>query len=172
LSTSSTDDPFLGVGRPFLEVGRVARPHGLRGQVIVELWTNRPERMVPGARLRGPAGELEVLEASPRTQVGGRARWLVSFRGVEAREDAEALRGALLTAAPLADAEAWWVHDLIGALVVDSEGTRIGVVDAVEANPASDLLVLADGRLIPLRFVVDRQPGRLAVDLPPGLLDL
>jgi 16S rRNA processing protein RimM len=165
LSTSSTDVPFL-------EVGRVARPHGLRGQVVVELWTNRLERMAPGARLRGPAGDLEVLEASPHGAVGGQARWLVSFRGVEAREDAEALRGALLTAAPLADAEAWWVHDLIGARVVAPEGTEVGVVKAIEANPASDLLVLADGRLIPLRFVVDRQPGRLTVELPPGLLEL
>jgi 16S rRNA processing protein RimM len=155
-----------------LQVGRVARPHGLRGQVVVELWTNRPERMVPGARLQGPAGELEVLHASPQAPVGGRARWLVSFRGVEARADAEALRGALLSAVPLADVEAWWVHDLIGAAVVDAEGTRIGVVEAVEANPASDLLVLADRRLIPLRFVVDRQPGRLVVELPPGLLEL
>jgi 16S rRNA processing protein RimM len=165
LSISSTDVPFL-------QVGRVARPHGLRGQVVVELWTNRPERMVPGARLLGPAGELEVRQASRQAAVGGRARWLVSFRGVEAREDAEALRGALLSAAPLADTEAWWVHDLIGAAVVDPEGNGIGVVEAVEANPASDLLVLADGRLIPLRFVVDRQPGRLEVDLPPGLLEL
>jgi 16S rRNA processing protein RimM len=165
LSTSSTDFPFL-------EVGRIARPHGLRGQVVVELWTNRPERMQPGARLQGPAGELEVVRASPQAPVGGRARWLVSFRGLAAREDAEALRGALLTAAPLADAEAWWVHDLIGAQVVAPDGGLIGVVEAVEANPASDLLVLADGRLIPLHFIVARQPGQLTADVPPGLLEL
>ncbi len=104
--------------------------------------------------------------------MGGQARWVVSFRGVETREAAEVLRGALLTAPPLADAQAWWVHDLIGAQVVDTGGVRIGVVAAVEANPASDLLVLDDGRLIPLRFVVARQAGVLTADLPPGLLDL
>jgi 16S rRNA processing protein RimM len=165
LSTSSTDFPLL-------EIGRVARPHGLRGQVVVELWSNRPERMAPGARLNGPSGELEVMRATPQAPVGGRARWLVSFRGVETREDAEALRGALLTAPPLADAEAWWIHDLIGAQVVDTDGFPVGVVAAVEANPASDLLVLGDGGLIPLRFVVARQPGVLVADVPPGLLDL
>jgi ribosomal 30S subunit maturation factor RimM len=66
----------------------------------------------------------------------------------------------------------WWVHDLIGAKVVDTGGAQVGVVEAVEANPASDLLVLADRRLIPLRFVVARQPGLLTVDPPPGLLEL
>ena len=150
----------------------MARPHGLRGQVVVELWSNRPERMVPGARLQGPTGELEVVRATPQAPVGGHDRWLVSFRGVESRQNAEALRGALLTAAPLSDADAWWVHELIGSEVVDSQGAVLGVVETVEANPASDLLVLGDGRLIPLRFIVARQPGRLTADLPPGLLDL
>jgi 16S rRNA processing protein RimM len=150
----------------------VARPHGLRGQVVVELWSNRAERIVPGARLQGPTGELEVVRAAPQAPVGGHDRWLVSFRGVECRQDAEALRGALLTAAPLPDADAWWVHDLIGSEVVDGQGVVLGVVEAVEANPASDLLVLGDGRLIPLRFIVARQPGRLTAEVPPGLLEL
>lgn len=150
----------------------MARPHGLRGQVVVELWTNRSERMVPGACLQGPTGELEVVRASPQAPVGGHERWLVSFRGVESRQEAEALRGALLTAAPLSDADAWWVHDLIGADVVDGQGVLLGTVATMEANPASDLLVLEDGRLIPLRFIVSRQPGRLTADLPPGLLEL
>ena len=150
----------------------MARPHGLRGQVVVELWTNREERVAPGSRLRWRAGELEVVRAVRQPAVGGRARWLVSFRGVDAREDAEALRGAVLTAAPLVDVDAWWVHDLIGAEVVDPRGASIGLVEAVEANPASDLLVLSGGRLIPLHFIVDRQPGRLTADLPPGLLEL
>jgi 16S rRNA processing protein RimM len=168
LSTSSTEgaDPHL------LEVGRIARPHGLRGQVVVELWTNRIERSTPGARLRGPAGELEVTHATPLPNVGGKARWLVSFAGIVALEQAESLRGAVLRAAPLTDVDALWVHELIGAEVVDPSGAAIGVVAAVEANPASDLLVLTDGRLIPLRFITDRQPGRLKAELPPGLLDL
>jgi 16S rRNA processing protein RimM len=165
LSTSSTDFPLL-------EIGRVARPHGLRGQVVVELWTNREERVAPGSLLRWQGGELEVVRATRQPAVGQRARWLVSFRGVDTREDAEALRGAVLTAVPLADADAWWVHDLIGAEVVDLEGAPIGRVEAVEANPASDLLVLSDGRLIPLQFVVDRREGRLTADPPPGLLEL
>lgn len=139
---------------------------------MVELWTNRIERMAPGAVLCGPDGELQVLRASPQHQVGSKERWLVAFGGIETREQAEALRGALLRAAPLGDADALWVHDLIGSEVVDRSGALIGVVEAVQANPASDLLVLADGHLIPLHFIVDRQPGRLTAELPPGLLEL
>ncbi len=73
----------------------------------------------------------------------GRRRWLMSFRGIDTRDQAESLRGAVLAAAPLVDPEALWVHELIGSEVVDLAGSPIGVVEAVESNPASDLLVLA-----------------------------
>ncbi|MGH8917737.1 MAG: ribosome maturation factor RimM, partial [Actinomycetes bacterium] len=65
-----------------------------------------------------------------------------------------------------------WVHDLIGAAVSDPSGRALGRVRDVEANPASDLLVLDDGTLVPLRFVTAHAPGRLTIDPPPGLLDL
>jgi hypothetical protein len=56
-------------------------------------------------------------------------------------------------------------------VVATPDGTEHGRVASVEANPASDLLVLDDGRLVPLNFLVDRSPGRLVVDVPAGLLD-
>ena len=56
--------------------------------------------------------------------------------------------------------------------VRDPSGARIGVVDAVQANPAHDLLVLDSGALVPMVFVVDHEPGVVVVDLPDGLLDL
>ncbi len=66
-----------------------------------------------------------------------------------------------------------WVHELVGALVFSTDGTPLGTVRAVEANPASDLLVLETGGLIPLRFVTesDAAAGTLVVDIPEGLLD-
>jgi 16S rRNA processing protein RimM len=78
----------------------------------------------------------------------------------------------VLLAEPIDDPEGLWVHQLVGAEVVDAGGSTVGRVTAVEANPASDLLVLDSGALIPLRFVLAHQHGRLEVDLPPGLLDL
>jgi len=63
------------------------------------------------------------------------------------------------------------VHDLVGSRVVEPDGTDRGVVTAVEANPASALLVLDDGHLVPLRFVTSREAGRVTVDVPAGLFD-
>jgi 16S rRNA processing protein RimM len=158
-----------------LEVGRVVRSHGLRGDVVVELITNRAERMEPGSILDAEGGALVVRHSSrlpgPAADLHGR-RFLVSFAGVTSREAADELRGLVLRAEPLADADALWVHDLIGSEVIDPVGTALGRVAAVQANPASDLLVLDGGALIPLRFVVGTEPGRVIVDPPAGLLDL
>lgn len=149
-----------------LEVGRVVKPHGLRGEVVVDLTTNRVERVAPGTVLSTDRGEL-VIESSSAFQ----HRWIVQFSGVASREDAEALRGVVLRAEPMEDPDALWVHELIGASVVDMAGVELGVVEAVQANPASDLLVLEGGGLVPLTFLVSHEAGRVVVDPPAGLLD-
>ena len=70
------------------------------------------------------------------------------------------------------DDETLWVHEVVGLAVVDQHGHGHGRVRAVVENPASDLLELEDGRLVPSVFVVDHQPGeRLVVEVPDGLLD-
>jgi 16S rRNA processing protein RimM len=154
-----------------LEVGRVVKPHGLRGEVVVELVTNRSERVAPGSVLTTAAGPLVVARSRP-FEATGTGRWIVGFDGVCDRVAAEALRGVELMAEPLDDPGALWVHWLIGAEVVDPSGRPVGTVEAVEANPASDLLVLDTGVLIPLRFVTGQQPGRVTVEVPDGLLEL
>lgn len=155
-----------------LEIGRVVRAHGLRGQVVVELWTNRLERVAPGSKLVGPAGELTVTGSSPTAPAGGHQRKVVAFAEIQTREAAEGLRDAPLRAEPIADDTALWVHDLVGSKVYTVAGDLVGEVDSVEANPASDLLVLADGKLIPLSFVTAAGAGTVTVDVPEGLFDL
>ena len=154
-----------------LEVGRVGRAHGVRGEVAVTFTSNRPERHDPGAVLR--AGDRTLVVASSRPHQG---RWLVCFEGVDDRTAAEALLGVVLTADPLGDAalddDEYWVHELVGARVVAVDGSLVGQVVAVEANPAHDQLVLDMGALVPMAFVVDRRAGEVVVDLPDGLLDL
>lgn len=76
-----------------------------------------------------------------------------------------------MLAEPIEDPDALFVHDLIGAEVVEVSGRSHGHVASVEANPASDLLVLESGALVPLVFVVGRELGRLVVDPPAGLLE-
>ena len=150
-----------------LEVGRIVKPHGIRGDVIVDLVSNRPdERLAPGSVLESDRGGLEVVSARPH-----QGRWIVVFDGCEDRNTAEALRGLVLRAEPLDDDGALWVHELIGAEVFDRDGRSYGPVQAVEANAASDLLVLADEQLVPLTFVVDQGDGRVVIDPPAGLLD-
>ncbi|MBL8776183.1 MAG: 16S rRNA processing protein RimM [Acidimicrobiales bacterium] len=150
-----------------LEVGRVAKAHGLRGEVIVALSTDRTERLDPGTVLFSDDGELTVVTAQPHQR-----RWIVQFAGVESREAAEALHGLVLRAEPLDDPDALFVHELIGSEVVDETGAMLGTVESVEQNPASNLLVLDGGALIPVRFITARGGDRLVVDVPAGLLEL
>ena len=149
-----------------LEVGRVDRPHGVKGEVVVSLVTNRTERLEPGAELHAPGGTLRVRRARPFGK-----RWVVAFEGCADRDAAERLREAVLRAAPLEDATELWVHELIGAEVVCTGGLVRGEVTAVQANPASDLLVLDSGALVPLTFVVSAERSRVVVDAPLGLFE-
>ena len=152
-----------------LEVGRVAKPHGVRGEVVVELRTDRTERVAPGAVLvTKDDRRLEVLASRPHQH-----RFIVSFDGVVDRAGADALHGAVLLAEPLDDPDELWTHDLIGAPVVDVHGADWGEVEAVQANPASDLLVLRSGVLVPAVFLVERRAdGVVVIDPPEGLADL
>jgi 16S rRNA processing protein RimM len=156
-----------------LVVGRIGRAHGLRGEVAVRFSSNRPERAAPGAVLYTDARELVIATARPHQD-----RLLIRFEGVDDRTAAEALQGRELSAerlsgddAALADDELW-IHELVGAAVVDKAGIARGRVVAVEANPAHDLLVLDGGALVPMVFVVEQRDGVVVVDPPDGLFDL
>jgi 16S rRNA processing protein RimM len=170
-SSSSTEDPVLGDrpdDGPLLEVGRIAKAHGLNGEVNVALVTDRTERLDPGSVLQTDRGPLEVL-SSRRHQ----DRWLVRFRGHEDRTSAEQLRGLVLLAEPLDDPDELWVHELVGCRVVSSDGVDRGTVEGVQDNPAADLLVLDSGALVPVVFVVDGPTdGIVHVDVPDGLFEL
>ncbi len=152
----------------------MARPHGLRGQVVVELLTNRVERVAVGAKLQGPTGELEVVRASPQREVG----WSRPVVGIFWRHRHAGSRPKPFGAPMLSAATAVRPRGPVGPRADRRrggrrcQGRRSAWSKRCESNPASDLLVLSGGVLIPLRFVVHHQPGRLTVDLPPGLLDL
>jgi 16S rRNA processing protein RimM len=163
-----------------LEVGRIVKAHGIRGEVVVEAVTNRAERFAAGAVLYGGERPFTVRRATPQggPDPGGRmtrARWIVAFDGVTDRNEAERLRDTVLTGEPLdhdaGASDELWAHELVGAELLDPAGRVLGRVAAVEANPASDLLVLESGHLVPMVFVVEAAAGRIVVDPPAGLLD-
>lgn len=152
-----------------LLVGRVDKPHGLRGEVIVSLSTNRDERVAPGAVLvlDGDGGRaLTVLHSQPYQH-----RWLVAFDGVLSREASDAIAHRDLYAEPIDDPDALWVHDLIGRALIDQHGTNHGLVKEVLSNPASDLMVLENKKLVPLTFVTTTDDASVFVDVPDGLFD-
>lgn len=164
-----------------LVVARIGRAHGVRGEVSVEVRTDRPgERFVAGAVLHadGPPGTPPQLTLRGVRDHNGRL--LLSFAELGDRAAAEAVRDVLLSADLPDRAEeddAWYDHELVGLAAVDPAGAALGEVTGVR-HGAQDLLVLrtpAGERLVP--FVAALVPevlvgrGRVVIDPPPGLLD-
>jgi 16S rRNA processing protein RimM len=150
-----------------LEVGRIAKSHGLKGDVLVSFTTDLiQERTAAGAEWQVNDTTYTVVSARPHQKY-----MLVQLAEVQGRESADALRGKLIYAEPLGESDMVFVHEVIGATVVDQHGVAHGQVVAVIDNPASDLMELADGRLIPFAFLVDQTGSIVNVDVPLGLLD-
>ncbi len=150
-------------------MGRITKPHGVRGDVLVQLHTERVERLDPGSVLSTDRGPLTVVSSSRHQD-----RWIVHFDGWTDRDQVETWRGIVLRAEPVDDDDddVLWVHELVGCEVALADGTRVGVVTEVEANPASDLLVLDSGALVPVIFVTAANADRVTIDPPDGLFDL
>jgi 16S rRNA processing protein RimM len=164
-------------------VGRIGRPHGVRGEVTVEVRTDDPDlRFVPGAVFA-----TDPPSRGPLT-VAGR-RWhrevlLLTVEGVESREAAEELRNTELLVdvadlPELEDPEAYYDHQLVGLTARLPDESELGEVAAVR-HEGADLLVIhgSDGSELLVPFVaaivptVDVAAGFLVVDPPEGLLEL
>jgi len=170
-------------------IARIGKPHGLLGEVTVQLHTDEPER-------RLAVGTLIDTEAAPGTGVPRALTvrstrvhngvWLVAFEQVPDRTGAESLRGTRLVVdaadvLPAADEDDVFTEEqLRGLAVVDPAGAVLGEIGGLELGAAQDRLVilLPDGREAQVPFVtalvpeVDLEAGRVVVDAPPGLLDL
>ncbi|MDG4823581.1 ribosome maturation factor RimM [Asanoa sp. WMMD1127] len=174
-----------------LVVGRIGRPHGVRGEVTVEVRTDEPEqRFAAGSVLVTDPAAASVAAVVPSTLTIEDVRWhqgrpLVLFDGYYDRDIVENLRNVLLCVdsdeldAP-EDPDEFLDHQLVGLSAVSPDGAVLGTVSRIDHAPASDLLVLAlaDGRSALVPFVkaivpeVDLAGGRVVVDAPEGLLDL
>jgi 16S rRNA processing protein RimM len=164
-------------------VGRIGRPHGVRGEVTVEVRTDDPDlRFVPGAVLR-----TDPPERGPITIAG--VHWhsgtlLLRLEGVDSREAAEAVRNTELVV-PVAelpeieDPDSYYDHQLVGLTARLSDDAVLGEVTAI-LHEAQDLLVVrrVEGGEVLIPFVsaivptVDLDGGFVVVDPPEGLLDL
>jgi 16S rRNA processing protein RimM len=164
---SAADDPATSRPADLLEVGRITKPHGLRGEVVVKLVTDRVDRLDPGTVLASDRGDLVVRAARPHQD-----RWIVAFEGASTREHADALRSVALRAEAVDDPDELWVHRMVGAAVVTVGGDAVGRCVGVIANPAADLIELDGGALVPVVFVVDHDATQITIDPPDGLFDL
>ena len=164
-------------------VGRIGRPHGVRGDVVVGVRTDEPElRFAKGSRL-----DTDPASLGPLTVAG--TKWhsgelLVKFQGIGDRDAAADLRGTWLlvdsaSIAPPDDPDELNDSDLRGLAVRTLDGTDVGVVDDV-LHSGQDTLVVkaADGREVMIPFVkaivpeVDVASGFLVIDPPVGLLNI
>jgi 16S rRNA processing protein RimM len=180
MGTPGREDPG------FLTVGRLGRPHGIDGEMMVWPLTDHPEStFAPGVVLL-PGDDAPDAELPPLEIVGSRPfqqGWLVTFEGVDTRTEAETLRGCYLyrtlgDVEPLAEGEVFQ-HELLGLEVVTLSGEAVGkVTEIYETRPADLLEVRGTGgtHMIPLTkdivVDIDLAGGRLVVDPPEGLLDL
>ena len=151
-------------------VGRIEKPHGIKGEVGVRVITDNDERFTPRRVLHSTQGPSRLTVASTRRH---KQALLVQFAEVRDRTLAESLRGAWLSVpeaeVPPPEPGTWWIHDIVGASVTTDTGLFLGVVTDVAATGANDVwevhpdpaLGLDQPILLPaIREVV------LAVDIP------
>lgn len=168
-----------------LRVARIGKPHGIRGEVTVQLFTDEPQqRLAPGAVLIREPGQATAERGADTLTVASQ-RWnktvcLLGFEGVPDRNAAEALRGSLLfiDAADNDDEdEGWYSHELEGLSCLSAEGEELGVVVELLTGPAQDLLVVqtSAGAEIMVPFVeeivpeIDPEARRITLTPPEGL---
>lgn len=164
-------------------VGRIARTHGLRGEVIVNLETDFPdERFYPGAELFVARGAVmtRLTLAGVRFHQG---RPIIAVTGIDSIDAAQELSGLDLRVPPEQllplPAGTFYRHDLVGCRVETSVGRTVGIVKEVEGSLAASRLVVVSGDreiLIPLASeictAIDAEGKRIVIEPPEGLLEL
>ncbi|MCH7875845.1 MAG: 16S rRNA processing protein RimM [Gemmatimonadetes bacterium] len=172
---------------PYLAVARFSKPHGLKGEALVHVLTDRPEAIFAPGRLLTPIDDDGRPCGAPLTLERGRRhqrRWLLRFEGVHERATIDGWHDVALgvpraeLAGP-ADGE-MYVHEIAGSIVVAGDRT-VGVArELLDVSGGQVLVVDREGGkgevLIPFRKPIlvrlDRARRRIEVDPPPGLLDL
>lgn len=187
-TVSHTAEPRRPAADAWIEVGRVSRPHGLRGGLLITLLGDGPDnllradRVLLRSRTGDPAGQSERSVRSIEPLGLGANRVRAYLDGIDARELAETWSGASVlipesALAPLAPGDYYW-RDILGLRCRARDGEELGQIEEIWTTGSNDVLVVRrPGRtlLVPaLRDVllrVDAESRELWIDLPPGLLE-
>ncbi len=166
----------------WLIVGRVAKPHGVHGDVMVEIITDFPDRLADGVQFGfgGEDGPEEFFEVHRVRAHKG--RWLLSVTGVRDRDTVEEWRGRYLYLPEQGRDDLpegyYYEHELVGLQCRSVTGEPMGEVVGLDRGAGQDRLVIRRaGRDYLVPYVpeivaeVDLERGVVVVDAPPGLLD-
>ena len=166
-----------------LAIARIGRPHGVKGEVTIELLTDLPEeRFSVGKVIESDSGIHPTLEIS-RVRIH-QGIWMLTFNEIKDRTMAERVRNSRLYSEIDIDEEVgdedsiFHIEELRGLRVIDHDGAVIGSVTGVQNLPGQDLLEIETPRgqrLIPMvhQFIreIDIEAGRITVEIPAGLMD-
>lgn len=162
-----------------MAVGRLRRPHGVRGEMLVEILTDFPERLQPDSVVYSGEKHTRLTIRSRRHHNDG---LLLSFAGIDTPEAVGRLRNQILYVPlsdrpPLPEGE-YYHHQLVGLAVVDEAGQPLGALTEVMETGANDVYVVATGKgeiLLPVIpgvvLDVDLSAKTMKVHVPDGLLD-
>ncbi len=169
-------------GREWLIVGCVRKPHGVHGEVLVEIITDFPERLEDGVRFGlGPETGPEAFHEAHRVRYH-RGSWILAVKGIRQRDAVEEWRGLYLflpeqTLDELPEGY-YYEHHLTGLEARSPEGEPLGTVRGLDRGPGQTRLIVRRGDrefLVPwvpeIVSNVDLEAGTLVIDAPPGLLD-
>ena len=168
------------VGEPvYLAVGLLRRPHGVHGDMLMEVYTDFPERLKIGTELFAGDGHVSLIIARKRPHKDG---LLLGFRGIDTPEDVGRYRNMVLYV-PTADRPAlpegeYYYHQLLGLSVLSDDGKILGVLDSILETGANDVFVVkspnGDEILLPVipdvLQNIDLEKKIILVHVLPGLL--
>jgi 16S rRNA processing protein RimM len=176
---SSTGSPKNGEPA-FLAVGKIRRPHGVHGDVVLELLTDFPERLRPNAKIYLGEKHIPMVLASTRPHGKG---LILGINGIKTPEDAGKYRNWLVYVSakglPALGKGEYYFHELLGMNVIDETGNRLGELTSILETGANDVYVVTGDSgieiLLPaiaeVILLVDVKKHSMHVHLLPGLLD-
>lgn len=171
--------PPTAGGPAFLVVGKVRRPHGVQGEVVAEIYTDFPERLIPRKDIYLGEKHVKLVISSQRPHNEG---LLLGFEGVATPEQAGCYRNQILSIAALERSELpegeFYFHELLDLDVVDEAGNPLGTLTEILETGANDVYVVTDlsGRELLLPAIpevvlnVDLEAKTMKIHLLQGLI--
>lgn len=181
-SKSSKSDPTAPLPDSVV-VGKIRRPHGLRGEVVVEILSDVGSRFKPGAEVEIVRGSMPRRRARIAATRRGKGEAIVRFEGFESRDEATELRGAVLEVSraevPAAPAGSYYFFELVGCVCEDARSGELGTVERILEDGGGLVLEIKKGTetlLVPFvkAYLKEMDPigRRIEVDLPEGLIEI